>query len=40
MHFVMHAFSNHVEGLHNVTPFVLLQQTAVLSDGVVVGVLY
>ena len=40
MHFVMHAFSNHVEGLHNVTLFVLLQQTAVLSDGVVVGVLH
>ena len=35
MHFVMHAFSNHVGVLHNVTPFVLLQQTAVLSDGVV-----
>ena len=34
-HFVMHAFSNRVEGLHNVTPFVQLQQTAVLSDGVV-----
>ena len=35
MYFVMHAFSNHVVGLHNVTPFVPLQQTAVLSDGVV-----
>ena len=22
MHFVMHAFNNHVEVLHNVTPFV------------------
>ena len=40
MHFVMYAFSNHVEVLHNVTPFVLLQQTAVLSDGVVVVVLH
>ena len=40
MHFVMHAFNNHVEVLHNVTPFVLLQQMAVLSDGVVVVVLH
>ncbi len=40
MHFVMHASSNHVEVLHNVTPFVQLQQTAVLSDGVVVVVLH
>ena len=40
MHFVMHAFNNHVEVLHNVTPFVLLQQMAVLSDGVVVEVLH
>ena len=39
-HFVMHAFSNRVEGLHNVTPFVQLQQTVVLSDGVVVEVLH
>ena len=39
-HFVMHAFSNHVEVLHSVTPIVLLQQTAVLSDGVVVACLY
>ena len=29
-----------VEVLHNVTPFVLLQQTAVLSDGVVASYLY
>ena len=40
MHFVMHAFSNHVGFLHNVTPFVLLQQTAVLSDGVVASFLH
>ena len=36
MHFVMHAFSNHVKVLHNVTPIDLLVQSAVLSDGVVV----
>ena len=36
MHFVMHAFNNHVEVLHNVTPIDLLVQSAVLSDGVVV----
>ena len=36
MHFVMHAFNNHVKVLHDVTPFVQLKQTAVLSDGVVV----
>ena len=35
MHFVMYAFSNHVEVLHNVTPIDLLVQSAVLSDGVV-----
>ena len=35
MHFVMHAFNNHAVVLHNVTLFVLLQQTAVLSDRVV-----
>ena len=35
MHFVMHAFSNYVEGLHNATPIDLLAQSAVLSDGVV-----
>ena len=35
MHFVMHAFNNHVKVLHIVTPFVLLQQTAVLSDEMV-----
>ena len=40
MHFVMHVFNNHVEVLHNVTPFVLLQQMAVLSDRVVVEVLH
>ena len=34
MHFVMHTFNNHVEGLHNVTPIVPAQ-SAVLSDGVV-----
>ncbi len=39
MHFVMYAFSNHVEILHNVTPIDLLAQSAVLSDGVVVKVL-
>ncbi len=39
MHLVMYAFSNHVKVLHNVTPFVQLQQTAVLSDGVVAKVL-
>ena len=36
MHFVMHAFNNHVEVLHNVTPIDLPAQLAVLSDGVVV----
>ena len=35
MHFVMHAFNNHVGILHNVTPIDLLDQSAVLSDGVV-----
>ena len=35
MRSVMHAFSNRVEVLRNITPFVQLQQTAVLSDGVV-----
>ncbi len=35
MHFVMHAFSNHVKVLHDVTPIDLLAQSAVLSDGVV-----
>ena len=34
-HFVMHAFNNHVEVLHNVTPIDLPAQSAVLSDGVV-----
>ena len=36
MHFVMHAFNNHVGVLHNVTPIDLLVQSAGLSDGVVV----
>ena len=40
MHFVMHAFSNHVKVLHNVTPLDLLAQVAVLSDGVVVACLH
>ncbi len=40
MHFVMHAFNNHVRVLHNVTPIDLLVQSAVLSDGVVVVVLH
>ena len=40
VHFVVYAFSNYAEVLHNVTPFVLLQQSAVLSDGVVVAYLY
>ena len=40
MHFVIYASSNHGKGLHNVTPFVQLQQTAVLSDGVVVPCLH
>ena len=40
VHFVMHVFSSCVEVLHNVTPFVPLQQTAVLFDGVVVACLY
>ena len=35
MHFVMHAFNNHVKVLHNVTPLAQLEQVAVLSDGVV-----
>ena len=39
MHFVMHAFNNHVEVPHDVTPIDLLDQSAVLSDGVVVKVL-
>ena len=40
MHFVIHAFSNHVGVLYNVTPIDLLAQSAVLSDGVVVACLY
>ncbi len=40
MHFVMHAFNNHVEVPHDVTPIDLLDQSAVLSDGVVVVVLH
>ncbi len=39
MHFVMYASSNHAKVLHKVTPIVQLQQSAVLSDGVVVKVL-
>ena len=35
MHFVMHAFSNHVGILHNVTSIDPPAQSAVLSDGVV-----
>ena len=35
MHFVMHAFNNHVMLLHNVTPIDLLVQSAILSDRVV-----
>ncbi len=40
MHFVIHGFSNHFEVLHDVTPIDLLDQSAVLSDGVVVVVLH
>ena len=40
MHFVMYAFSNHIEVLHNVTPINLLDQSAVLSDRVVAKVLH
>ena len=40
MHFVMSAFSNHAVVLHNVTPFVQLQQTVVLSDGAVAPYLH
>ena len=36
MHFVMHAFNNHVKVLNNVTLLAQLEQVAVLSDGVVV----
>ena len=39
MHFVIHVFSNHVMVLHDVTPIDLLDQSAVLSDEVVVEVL-
>ena len=35
MHFVMHAFNNHVKVLHNVTPLAQLEQVVVLSDRVV-----
>ena len=35
MHFVMSAFSNHVDVLDNVTPIDLPAQSVVLSDGVV-----
>ncbi len=40
MHFVMYAFSNHVGVLHNVTLIDLLDQLAVLSDGVVAKYLH
>ena len=40
MHFVMHAFNNHVRVLHDVTPIDLLAQSAVLSDRVIVACLY
>ena len=40
MHFVMYASSNHAKVLHKVTPIVQLQQSAVLSDGVVAKVLH
>ena len=38
MHFVMHAFNNHVKVLNNVTPLAQLKQVAVLSDGAVSSV--
>ena len=40
MHFVMHAFNNHAEVPHDVTPIDLLDQSAVLSDGVVASYLH
>ena len=40
MHSVMHMFNDHVKVLHDVTPIDLPAQSAVLSDGVVVVVLY
>ncbi len=40
MHFVIHVFSNHFEVLHDVTPIDLLDQSAVLSDGVVASCLH
>ena len=40
MHFVMSAFSNYVEVLHNVTPIDLPAQSVVLSDGVAAAVLH
>ena len=40
VHFVMYAFSNHAVVLCHVTPFVQLQQAAVLSDGVVASYLH
>ena len=39
-HFVMHALSNHVKVLDNVTPIDLLVQSVVLSDRVVVSYLH
>ena len=40
MHFVINAFNTHIKVLHSVTPIDLLDQSAVLSDGVVVVVLH
>ena len=40
MHFVIHAFNNHAEVLHSVTPTDLLDQSAVLSDAVVAKYLH
>ncbi len=40
MHFVIHALSNHIGVLHNVTPIDLPVQSAVLSDGMVVNGLH
>ena len=40
MHFVIHVFSNHAEVLNSVTPIDLLDQSAVLSDGVMAAILH
>ena len=40
MHFVIHVFSNHAEVLYSVTLINLLDQSAVLSDGVVAAILH